>query len=431
MKDFKSLVSTIREMNQRNSELRKKVHNVARPDDAAPTSDQSKLSKQAEIKTKIIDEEQIDEKYGKGYVSPASKIEKAMAAKGIAPNSSDKHKAEQDRLDKEYEKIKKNEETINEIGDTVSGQERLKKTELRATARAGAAAGDDVTSDRGYDKDKMKKNIKVTMQARKRIKEEIVNEASQDTQGDVKAPDEKKSKKQNDTDSVDAKEIKGGKTEVVINPKTDDSTEDSTKETEDSKKTRKTENSKIGAKGMKEETKMFNSHKNFGLSDSLIAAAQAIVEKKIDEKLVGNQHKIDANHNGKIDAHDFKLLKGKKKMNEGVCPKCGKNPCECSAVKEDVEQIDELSRDTVRSYARKAIPDNKEREAKVMKPFPLKDMDKNTAMHKKMQKRNASIELAGKKAYSIGGDAKVNATEEVEFSADEIARIEAIAKDME
>ena len=32
----------------------------------------------------------------------------------------------------------------------------------------------------------------------------------------------------------------------------------------------------------------------------------------VAEALVGNQHKIDKNKNGKIDAHDFKLLKGQK-----------------------------------------------------------------------------------------------------------------------
>ena len=32
----------------------------------------------------------------------------------------------------------------------------------------------------------------------------------------------------------------------------------------------------------------------------------------LDEKLSGSQHKIDANKNGKVDAHDFKLLRGKK-----------------------------------------------------------------------------------------------------------------------
>lgn len=36
------------------------------------------------------------------------------------------------------------------------------------------------------------------------------------------------------------------------------------------------------------------------------------------EELKGNQHKNDANKNGKIDSHDFKLLRGKKKANEEV-----------------------------------------------------------------------------------------------------------------
>jgi hypothetical protein len=46
-------------------------------------------------------------------------------------------------------------------------------------------------------------------------------------------------------------------------------------------------------------------------------------EEEIDEALKGNQHKIDANKNGKVDAHDFKLLRKKK------------------GVKEDVEYVDE------------------------------------------------------------------------------------------
>jgi len=39
------------------TEARIKIKNVARPDDPAPTSEKSKLTKQAEIKTKVIDEE--------------------------------------------------------------------------------------------------------------------------------------------------------------------------------------------------------------------------------------------------------------------------------------------------------------------------------------------------------------------------------------
>jgi len=38
--------------------------------------------------------------------------------------------------------------------------------------------------------------------------------------------------------------------------------------------------------------------------------------KPVSEELKGNQHKIDKNKNGKIDAHDFKLLKAKKEKEE-------------------------------------------------------------------------------------------------------------------
>jgi len=39
-------------------------------------------------------------------------------------------------------------------------------------------------------------------------------------------------------------------------------------------------------------------------------------KKSMKEALVGNQHKIDANKNNKVDAHDFKLLRGKQKFNK-------------------------------------------------------------------------------------------------------------------
>ena len=55
-------------------------------------------------------------------------------------------------------------------------------------------------------------------------------------------------------------------------------------------------------------------------------------KKTMKEALVGNQHKIDANQNNKVDAHDFKLLRGKfkkfskKKMNEAVEKETIKHP---------------------------------------------------------------------------------------------------------
>lgn len=60
-------------------------------------------------------------------------------------------------------------------------------------------------------------------------------------------------------------------------------------------------------------------------------------DKKMSEELKGNQHKLDHNKNGKIDAHDFRLLRGKKK------------------VAEEAEQIDEISATTKDSYAKKAV----------------------------------------------------------------------------
>ena len=59
-------------------------------------------------------------------------------------------------------------------------------------------------------------------------------------------------------------------------------------------------------------------------NDKALRGVAEAVSKIVDEELKGNQHKIDANKNGKVDAHDFKLLRAKKDMK-----------------KEEVEQLDE------------------------------------------------------------------------------------------
>jgi len=51
---------------------------------------------------------------------------------------------------------------------------------------------------------------------------------------------------------------------------------------------------------------------------ALRSVAEAAAKVMQQEELKGNQHKIDANKNGKVDAHDFKLLRGKKEMQEGM-----------------------------------------------------------------------------------------------------------------
>jgi hypothetical protein len=319
----------------RNSELRKKVHNVARPDDSAPNDARSKLVKQAEIKNKII-------------------------------------------------------------------------------------------------------------------------EAAEDQDMDDKK--KKKSGEVSDTDHMDAKEIKGGKTEVNLKPTTDDRPEDATKEDEKGKKAAKDENKKIGAKGVKEET-MTNKH--FGLPESLI--------RTVDEVLKGNQHKLDKNHNGKIDAEDFKLLKGKKKMTEGKCPECGMNPCKCGPhIKEAADKnkdIDgaESGKKSERDRTKKVNKEKKDwmKEAKsctcegkgpcqcstneevkqideldrdgILKRYANKAMKKVEGGEESPEKRAAGRLMAGKKRWGgTGGipSAKVPGTtkEEVELSAEELARIEEIAK---
>ena len=53
-------------------------------------------------------------------------------------------------------------------------------------------------------------------------------------------------------------------------------------------------------------------------NNARLAARKAKMQEdaeQIDEKLVGRQHKIDANHNGRLDAHDFKLLRARRKGN--------------------------------------------------------------------------------------------------------------------
>jgi hypothetical protein len=70
-----------------------------------------------------------------------------------------------------------------------------------------------------------------------------------------------------------------------------------------------------------------------------------------------------------------------------------------AAMKEESEQIDEISRDLARSYIRKVADKNNTGEASP----------------KEVMKRSPGVALAGKKAYGIGGKAKVKATESVDL----------------
>lgn len=53
-------------------------------------------------------------------------------------------------------------------------------------------------------------------------------------------------------------------------------------------------------------------------NDKITQSIADAVRKVMEEELKGNQHKIDANKNDKVDAHDFELLRKKKKVEEKV-----------------------------------------------------------------------------------------------------------------
>jgi hypothetical protein len=66
----------------------------------------------------------------------------------------------------------------------------------------------------------------------------------------------------------------------------------------------------------------FNNQKTRNVAEAaakIMAGESAQTQPEmLEEELKGDQHKIDANKNNKIDAHDFKLLRSKKKVEEDV-----------------------------------------------------------------------------------------------------------------
>jgi hypothetical protein len=162
---------------------------------------------------------------------------------------------------------------------------------------------------------------------------------------------EKKNKKEDDKE-----EISGGKTEVDTEPETKTASTDMEQDDDEEKNKKK--------------------------------------KKKVEEELKGNQHKLDKNKNGKLDADDFKKLRkeeveqldevgnteaGRKKLmdytnkaRKQIMSKetpesqkykrtIGMHQAASAYVKgakkanEEVEQIDELSQDTIKSFALKSM----------------------------------------------------------------------------
>jgi len=336
MKDFRSLEHKIRDIVSetvgRNTEQRMKIKNVGRPGDDPKDADKSKLAKQGEIKTKIIDEasfkrgDKVSYETSKNNKNNKGVVHSVKGDKVTVKGSNylggevlhDVHhsmvRKEETEIDEATKKkVKEDDQTTDPIARINAVTSNLKQMTNEPKPAPSLPNVNDIPSS-----NPASKMFKIKEAASDSF------DKSDDKKKESKEP--KKDSKKDDGD--DPKKITGGKTEVDLQPTTNDSPEMNDTEDKSSKKATNKANKEIGAKGVKEQVM---SQKNFGLPESLIQA--------VNEVLKGKQKNLDKNHNGKIDAQDFKILKGKKK------------------VEEETEELDELSKGTLGSYIKKSTAD--------------------------------------------------------------------------
>jgi hypothetical protein len=130
----------------------------------------------------------------------------------------------------------------------------------------------------------------------------------------------------------------------------------------------------------------FDNQKTRNVADvvaKILAGESAKQEPQmLGEELVGNQHKIDANKNKKIDAHDFKLLRKKKK------------------VEEETEEIDETN------HARSATKSEYQKSLKTLEKMP-----EFGAMSKSLKRRDQDAEYDKRKQDEFKKSLKKEETE--------------------
>jgi len=130
-------------------------------------------------------------------------------------------------------------------------------------------------------------------------------------------------------------------------------------------------------------------------NDKALKSVAEAAAKIMGEQLKGNQHKIDANKNGKVDAHDFKLLRA------------GKKP---EMKKEGVEQLDEVGdtpagRKALGSYVTKAIADKTKDRTKGLRKATSR-MYKDDFYGKKNEEVEATEQEQLNEAFPTVADAK-------------------------
>jgi len=170
---------------------------------------------------------------------------------------------------------------------------------------------------------------------------------------------------------------------------------------------------------------------NLKKNDALADAVKEILQQ---EALKGNQHLIDKNKNNKVDPEDFKILRGEKKtvkeeetVDEGIkdiakkafkaltggsdedqlkalqkragAPVTGKKP---TPQKEEVEQIDELSKSTLSSYMDKKKTEYMKGKTQSGSKENAKDIQNMGKAHDKMKKEE--VQLKTLKQFKEGWD---------------------------
>jgi len=270
MNKFTSLEHMIRnvmaEAISKGTEKRRTVKNVGRPDDGEPMSDKSKISKQGEIITKIIDEVI-------GDIGPNAPIDNEnfkigdMVHAGFGVKGGAGYKGKVHHVDGTHVYLhtgngKFGPRIVKAPKHLVTKEEDLSQFNNPTDNIPSPANQNSTTPPAAPSMPNVWSNTPQMFQPKMpKISESAIPMGDVETTGkddSGKGTDEKKNKKKTgaESDHDDPKMIKGGKTEVILKPHTDDSSRDESQEKMDSDKARRKANKEIGQKGapVKEET---------------------------------------------------------------------------------------------------------------------------------------------------------------------------------
>jgi hypothetical protein len=457
------------------TEARVKIKNVARPDDAEPTSEKSKLSKQAEIKTKIIEERPTMSKIDFGLSSSLINATKSIMEKKHAkeaktdvdldPETNDKLDDENGDNDDDVKKESKHttpksakEKKLAALAhpkdkithkDVLVGRGVLKKEETeieeaikpyvsysgprpgKSPSATVMAAGEKPhktfsKDEHGADyKQKAMDYFKKNMKKLHSEEVEEIDELEKKTLGSYitkvasLSPEKVKPSREAGIEKA-AKKYKM-KEEVDIDSLTEEQLEEVLKKSDPAGKWIRdfvhSKDPRFAGKSKKERMKQalgayYAKQRN--------EEVEGVDESKWDYPKSMTRPRIDS-YLGKTGQDERAARKAWRKK---IKAKQHKELMTAKQRNEEVEQIDELKKSTLASYTKKAVGDVAKRSDTLGKNLHLaldpNHMDTYGKYYKKTEKRKGMINKAVDKL----------AKEDVELSAEELERIESIASQL-